>query len=154
MKEYGMFWKNYVNFTGKSTRKEFWIARLVNFAVVLFIILMWIFYVYTTLMSVNKVYGLKTALMISMLLNTWLPNFWTVVTIIPTWAVSIRRFRDAGIGWYWVVPIKISELVLARYLGYPNAGILLAIVAIIEIILMCRPSKTVVSEAGDNEEKE
>ena len=33
MEEYINFWKNYVNFSGRSTRREFWLPVLFNFVI-------------------------------------------------------------------------------------------------------------------------
>lgn len=73
-----LFFIRYVDFGGRSTRSEYWFA-----------------YLFTGLVS-----GLLTSLIPDL---AWI---WSVATLIPNIAISIRRMHDAGkSGWYLLMSL-------------------------------------------------
>ncbi|MDO1604748.1 DUF805 domain-containing protein [Lactobacillus sp. YT155] len=141
MKEYGMFWKNYVNFTGKSTRKEFWIPMLFNIVVIFMLVV-------SLRLSESSIDSTELIGTMALIYGVFL-----IALFIPSLAVTVRRFRDAGFGWYWVIIFIVINRFTEVFAEYTIFTVIGLACWIIEIIMLCQPSKTVVSEAGDNEEK-
>ncbi|MBQ9429638.1 MAG: DUF805 domain-containing protein [Clostridia bacterium] len=101
MNEYIAMWKNYVNFTDRTSRKGYWMAFLFN-------------------CIAGLVLGIL-AMLTSKL--AFLGYIYSLATIVPGVAITIRRLRDAGLHW-----AKI-------FLGLiPVAG------EIILIVLLCKPT--------------
>ncbi|MFI3170656.1 MAG: DUF805 domain-containing protein [Faecalibacterium sp.] len=87
MKEYLAMWKNYANFTGRSTRSEYFLALLCNFIVsYLFVFLATQF----DLMPIASLYGF--------------------LVFLPSLALQIRRLRDAGKSWAWALLLPVPLL--------------------------------------------
>ena len=81
MGAYGAFWRNYFNFSGRSTRSEFWVPYILNIVI---------------------------ALVLGFLAGPQSSHWWTapfgiatvvfgLLIIIPMWALIIRRVRDTGV---------------------------------------------------------
>jgi len=100
MTEFVNFWKNYVNFSDRTTRRGYWMAYL--FLVIVAIVV--------------AIIAVATGF-------TLLSTLWSLAILVPSLAMTIRRFRDAGKGWpniFWVfLPI----------IGW-----------IIYLIILCKPS--------------
>lgn len=95
--------RKYAEFTGRASRLEFW----------------W-FALFSTLVSL----GLSS-------IFPGLAGAWFFAVLLPSFAVSVRRLRDAGLGWQWLF-----------FLLLPVVG------AIILIVLYAQPS-TVATEAAE-----
>ncbi len=79
IESYKAFWKNYVNFSGKAGRPEFWWSCLCNIIVSAIITI------------VGTVVGLPI-----------LGSIFSLAILIPSLSVTIRRLRDAGFHWAWI----------------------------------------------------
>ncbi len=80
-KEYVDMWKRWSDFDGKSNVKDFWMAWLVNFIIIL---------VFTSLGFAADFF-------------TYIYGLYSLALIIPGWAIMIRRFHDTNrSGWYWL----------------------------------------------------
>lgn len=79
MKEYKAMWKNYVNFTDRTTVRGYWMAALFNFiaAIVLYII----------------------SLIIRL---DFLSYLYSLAVILPGIGLTVRRLRDGGKRWTWI----------------------------------------------------
>lgn len=141
MKEYLLFWKNYFNFKSKSTRKEFWIPEGANVIV------------QTLLACLTLIIPLTIGNLFYMKFYNVSVLVWTInmiiyifrwIILIPTWAVSIRRFRDAGVKWYWCLPIEIAiSAFMTLTNSYTPLQILLLIIgAGFLIFVFCKPSNS------------
>ncbi|UQN10708.1 DUF805 domain-containing protein [Deinococcus sp. QL22] len=95
---------NYANLRGRARRREYWMFTLVVFILAVVIAL-----IEAALgLATDTTYGPLSVLL-------------TVVTFIPTLAVSIRRMHDTGrSGWWAIVPILI--LVLACFDSEPGTN--------------------------------
>lgn len=80
MKEYVAMWTRYFDFGGVSTRREYWMAVLMNIIV-------------TAILS--AIAAAAPAL-------TVLTSIYALAVLIPSLALTIRRLRDAGKGWGWI----------------------------------------------------
>ena len=79
MKYYKNVFKNYFNFSGRSSRSEYWLFQLFNF------IFLFIF----------GLIGIKIVIVL-----------YYLVIIIPSFSVAIRRVHDCNkSGWFVLVPI-------------------------------------------------
>ena len=98
--EYIAMWKNYVNFNDRTNVRGYWMAWLWNFVASLVLVLL------------------------ARLLNTTaLSSLYALAALIPGLAISVRRLRDSGKQWTYLLFALI-----------PIAG------AIILIIQLCKPS--------------
>ena len=69
------YWKNYANFKGRTTVRDYWMAFLVNFIIG----------------TILGIIGIEI-----------LTSIYGIATIIPGLAICVRRLRDAGKGWGWI----------------------------------------------------
>lgn len=83
MKWYLKVLRDYAKFNGRARRSEFWY-----------------FILFTLLISLSlEVIGLLVHFM-------WLDTIYTLATLIPTIAVSVRRMHDVGkSGWFNLIPV-------------------------------------------------
>ena len=80
MKEYLDMWKNYANFSGRTSVRGYWMAVLFN-------------------MIVTFVIGLVVSLLH---LPEIVTTIYSLAIMIPGLAITVRRLRDAGQGWGWI----------------------------------------------------
>lgn len=87
---YRSFWRNYFNFTGRSTREDFWWVMLGH--TIIYCLLGGAFLMFAP----GAIQGI-----------TWffvgLLGLFSLVILIPNLALMIRRMRDAGIYWLWIL---------------------------------------------------
>ncbi|GMA28552.1 DUF805 domain-containing protein [Arenivirga flava] len=82
------FFRGYAEFTGTSRRSEFWWAIL-----------------FTVLVSAGL--GIVSGGLVTGpaaverfgATDSWAVSLWSLVTLVPTLAITVRRLRDAGYGW-------------------------------------------------------
>ena len=115
-KAYKKYWMGYVDFTGRSSRSDYWLAVLANTIVT--IILFSIVIVVTVFDSPNSHYH------IIFILLYLLAMLYFFATYIPSIALQVRRLRDAGFHW---------ALIFLRYA--PVIG------DIVLLVLFCQPTK-------------
>lgn len=96
MKEYISMWQNFANFQDTASVRDYWMAYLVNFVIGLVI---------------GTVAGLIPAL-------SFVASLYSLATLIPGLAISVRRLNDAGYTWkslLWVLcPLVGWIIVLVR----------------------------------------
>jgi uncharacterized membrane protein YhaH (DUF805 family) len=96
--------KNYAEFTGRATRKEYWMFFLFNILISIGLSI-----VGSVLSSI-----LKTD-------QTILSNIYSLAVLVPGIAVAIRRMHDTGRnGWWCIVPI--AGLIFACEPSQPSAN--------------------------------
>ena len=99
---YKNFFKNYVEFTGRSTRPDYWWVWLGNF---ILSIPFWIIYFYTvflsTVMDSVSDSASEATFMIFGLVAIIYAIFYLAI-LVPTLALSVRRLRDAGFHWAFI----------------------------------------------------
>ena len=99
---YKNFFKNYAEFTGRSTRPDFWWVWLGN---LILSIPFWIIYFYTVFLSavMDSVSdsASEAAFMIFGLVAIIYAIFYLAI-LGPTLALSVRRLRDAGFHWAFI----------------------------------------------------
>ena len=115
-KAYKKYWMGYFDFTGRSTRSDYWLVVLANTIVT--IILFSILIVVIVFDSPDSPYHVILTLLY-LLVMTYFP-----ASFIPSIALQVRRLRDAGYHW---------ALIFLRF-AFVIGGIVL-------LILFCQPTK-------------
>ena len=115
-KAYKKYWMGYVDFTGRSSRSDYWLAVLANTIVT--IILFSILIVVTVFDSPDSPYHIILNIL-SLLVMTYFP-----ASFIPSIAIQVRRLRDAGYHW---------ALIFLRFA--------FVIGDIVLLVLFCQPTK-------------
>ena len=100
---YKNFFKGYAEFTGRSTRSDYWWVWLGNF---ILSIPFWIIYFYTVFLSavmdsVDDSVSEATFMVLGLVVIIYAVFFLAI--LVPTLALSVRRLRDAGFHWAFIV---------------------------------------------------
>lgn len=97
MQEYLAMWKNYANFSDRTSVRGYWMAFLFNFVISLAL---------GFLRSAIPALGL-------------LAGLYSIAALIPGIALTVRRLRDAGKYWTWIfislIPL-VGEIILIVFL--------------------------------------
>ena len=84
---YKLYWENYTNFTDRTRCSGFWYAILMNFLISIGV----------SLLSFIPILGYILAIA------------WSLATIIPTLAITVRRLKDTGKDWpyifFYLIPL-------------------------------------------------
>ena len=119
MKGFVDFWKGYVNFKDRTTRKDFWMAML--FIIIIGAIIGMIFPGKTV-----DYQGIK------IVQNSIVSIIWSLITFLPSLALEIRRLHDINKSGWWVL------IALIQIIG-----------AIVLIVFFCQKSVTENNEYGE-----
>ena len=95
---YKNFFKGYAEFTGRSTRPDYWWVWLGNF---ILSIPFWIIYFYTVFLSTVMDSASEATFMVFGLVVIIYAIFYLAI-LVPTLALSVRRLRDAGFHWAFI----------------------------------------------------
>ena len=91
---YKSFWRNYSNFSGMATRKEYWITMLINF--ILYFVVTFVFGgIGAVLSNVNED--------LAMIVTLVGVGGFCLGIIIPTFSILTRRFHDGNHSGWWVL---------------------------------------------------
>ena len=90
---YKNFFKGYADFTGRSTRSDFWWVWLMNS--ILFLLL----YIFWFQMTLNDAGGTDPILGVA-IISVYM--ILAIVLFTPSLAVKVRRLRDAGLHWAFI----------------------------------------------------
>lgn len=107
---YKKFWNNYTNFSGISSRSDYWFAWLMNSIIYLIAII--ILGIYISIAGLHGNYsevtsnsGVDFNLQISGVfvpVMFWIIFIFSLAIFLPSLAISIRRLRDAGFHWAFI----------------------------------------------------
>ena len=99
---YKNFFKNYAEFTGRSTRSDYWWVWLGNFilSIPFWIIYFYIVYLSTVMDSVSD--SASEAIFMVFGLVAIIYAVFYLAILVPTLALSVRRLRDAGFHWAFI----------------------------------------------------
>ena len=115
-KAYKKYWMGYFDFTGRSSRSDYWLVVLANTIVT--IILFSILIVVIVFDSPDSPYHIILNILY-LLVMTYFP-----ASFIPSIAIQVRRLRDAGFHW------ALIFLHFASFIG-----------DIVLLVLCCQPTK-------------
>jgi uncharacterized membrane protein YhaH (DUF805 family) len=119
------FWKNYVNFTGTATRSDYWWNVLWNFIISAVLGLLF-FLSFIPQMSEIQEYGSAGSLSAFTIIMLITSILYALAIILPWWALTARRLKDAGFPW---------ALVFINFVPYAGA---------IAVFILCQfPTKKV-----------
>ncbi|MDU9418277.1 DUF805 domain-containing protein [Staphylococcus lloydii] len=94
---YKLFWKNYVNFTGRSRRSEYWYTVLWHIIVCIPGILLLVGGVIGLIMGLIDNNTNASSVSVLCLIIGWIYlAVYGLATLIPNYALLIRRFHDTG----------------------------------------------------------
>lgn len=101
MKEYLAMWKNYANFSGRTSVRGYWMAFLFNFII-----------------------GLVLGFIVIALPDlSFISSLYSLAALIPGIALCVRRIRDTGKKWTWIfisfVPL-VGSIILIVLLCKPS----------------------------------
>ncbi|WP_056951100.1 DUF805 domain-containing protein [Lacticaseibacillus nasuensis] len=142
------FFANYVNFTGKSNRREFWWTTL--FETVFLVILLFsagAIVVQHVLKVINSGHFAKGSGLSDLLGGSVVALIILLVVMIilllPSLALTIRRFRDAGVS--WMVYVALVLIGIASVLIFSNnsavSSVVTGLVSTAMIIIELLPTK-------------
>ncbi|MGR4009348.1 DUF805 domain-containing protein [Leucobacter sp. 1207-22] len=134
------FFKNYVNFSGRASRSEYWYAQLFLFLVGLIpAILMFIGFAGIAAAAFGSEYGNNAAVVagggtvVLAVIGGILVGLFTLATIIPSIAIGWRRLHDANLpGTLWLLNLA-SMIPVVNYVGW--------LASIAYLVLTIFPSK-------------
>ena len=103
MNEYVAMWKNFANFSDRTSRRGYWMAFLINFIIGL---------VLSVIIAIIPKFG-------------FISTIYGLAVLIPSLAIAVRRLRDAGKHWGWIfitlVP-AVGWIILIIMLCKPSAS--------------------------------
>ena len=117
LKAYKKYWQGYVDFSGVTSRKDYWLAVLANWLVLM--ILSCIGGVLAGVQSSGQSSGSASALMIL----SYVILAFSLANILPALAIIVRRLRDAGCSWgniFWLFLPFIGAIILIVLLCKPK----------------------------------
>ena len=99
---YKNFFKNYAEFTGRSSRPDYWWVWLGN---LILSIPFWIIYFYTVFLSIvmdsiDDSVSEATFMVLGLVVIIY--AIFYLAILVPTLALSVRRLRDAGFHWAFI----------------------------------------------------
>ena len=99
---YKNFFKNFAEFTGRSTRPDYWWVWLGN---LILSIPFWIIYFYTVFLSIvmdsiDDSVSEATFMVLGLVVIIY--AIFYLAILVPTLALSVRRLRDAGFHWAFI----------------------------------------------------
>ena len=118
MSEYINMWKNFANFSDRTTKRGYWMAVL--FGIIASVILI----VLERILGIGGYKSVSTSSSFNISVTTGiLSNIYSLAALIPGLSITVRRLRDAGKTW------KNLFLLLIPLVG-----------AIIVIVQLCKAS--------------
>lgn len=114
---YKNYWKNYFNFTGRTTRSGYWWVVLMNVIISVALMVGFVAAVMAAIVGLgDKIdtnassseffHQLLAAGGIGIILLFFVLGIWVVLNIIPNIAITVRRIRDTGLsGWTYLISL-------------------------------------------------
>lgn len=132
---YKLLFTNYINFSGKSSRAEYWWVQLINFIIeiILFILSVIVF---------TSIIKDASGILIGLIIGYLLVSIYGLVILIPSIALAVRRYRDAGVSPWWLLVIAISSFMLLIMSDLSNIFYIIGmIISMIGLVITILPSK-------------
>lgn len=119
LESYKQFWKRYVDFEGRTTRKEYW-ETIVLHHIILGILVLPFFLLFISIWSYTFYFGRRPSHHFFIFgLISWITGFvYILAGSIPIYALAVRRLRDAGIHWGFIFLCIIPYIGSFVMLGY------------------------------------
>jgi uncharacterized membrane protein YhaH (DUF805 family) len=169
LESYKLYWKNYVNFRGRTPRRGYWWVQLWNLIIgVVLVVIMFAVGAGTIMSGATSMlgssfsgYGDPSGMLgglfsgsVAIAIISVISLAFSVANIIPGLALSVRRLHDTGRRWPWIfimfAPVIftfILALIAAATTSLGALGVMAIlspivslVVLVIWIILMCLPT--------------
>lgn len=101
------FFGNYVNFTGRSTRREFWWWTLWQ---ALLAVIYWAIVI--GVVGISAIEKGSASLIASMLGFILVALLFSLSILLPSIAIAVRRFRDAGVHWGVYLALQVATVLV------------------------------------------
>ena len=126
IRAYKNFFKGYADFTGRSTRSDFWWVWLMNSILFLPLFIFWF------QMALNDTGGTDPILGVA-IISVYM--ILAIVLFTPSLAVKVRRLRDAGLHWAFIFLyfVPMGGIALLVLLAMPSKEV--------EIVTINRPKE-------------
>ncbi|MGT2948757.1 DUF805 domain-containing protein [Streptococcus devriesei] len=152
---YKKFWTNYVNFTGRTSRTDYWWAVLCNvllvmpFASAITSIYYLNYYEYMGRLYNGDIDSLAidttpNLFTVDIIILTVIVLLFYLAILVPNLAISVRRLRDAGFHWSLIfIPVGAAVFSLLMLVPFLRAivFVLVGFANIFYTILLCQPTK-------------
>ena len=95
---YAKFWKGYVDFTGRSSRSDYWWPVLVN------VIIMFLVALLIPLIGASTGFdsNISPATLTMVIMVSFVFGVYALAIFLPSIAILVRRLRDAGFHWAFI----------------------------------------------------
>ena len=134
IKAYIDFWKRAFDFSGRSTRPDYWWVYLINVIISTILVVGFVLIPFFSNVSHNPAILNDSTEIQKMILKYMSPiMIFSLIELIPQLSLQIRRLRDAGFHPAWVL---LSYIGLIRILA-----IFSLIGSIVLLIMSCQPTK-------------
>ena len=129
---YKAFWKNYFNFTGRASRREFWFVVLWN--VIIGAVLgfgLGLSFVGMMASAVSYGDGFSASTVFVSLFGGLLAIY-SLAALIPSLSLSVRRYHDTGLSGWWFVGLYVVNLVIE----WTTSGLVWSVIGLLVSIVM------------------
>lgn len=135
-KAYGYYWKNAFKYQATSTRADYWWPVLMNVIIYAILCLLMMASGISSIGSLiqGTTEGLGTVVILAII-----TMIFSIATIFPSIAISVRRVRDAGLSGWFVLGIWLVSIILGNVDNEFCTG-LMAVLEIIFLVITCLPS--------------
>ena len=120
--------RRYVDFDGRSRRKEFWMFSLLN--IIVYAVLIGIgfgrFPLAAILSNDPDIFTGTPEMSTLTIISLILLGIWALVMLVPSVAVTVRRLHDRNISWWWYLGLIVLSLI--PVVGFGAAIAMLVIV--------------------------
>lgn len=165
---YKLFWKNYVNFTGRSRRSEYWYTILWHIIVSIPGLLLIFGGVLGAIMGLMNSSNTASGVSVVCLIFGWIYlAVYSLAILIPNYALLIRRFHDTGrtmvmpiIIFAWSIIMSFLPNIISVHISNSNSftGLIIIMIlyivsivlAIYQIVICCLDSEREHNKYGDS----
>jgi uncharacterized membrane protein YhaH (DUF805 family) len=108
MKLYLKVFKNYANFKGRASRREYWVFSLINALILL--ILFWLCNLLFTYSGELETGLLNTVLNVATIIFIFALIIFILGLIVPSYALFVRRVHDSGRSGWHAIPLLVMPI--------------------------------------------
>ena len=126
------FWKNYFNFTGRASRREYWFVILWN--VIIGAVLgfgLGLSFVGMMASAVSFGDGFSASIVFASFFGGLLAIY-SLLAFIPTLSLSVRRYHDTGLSGWWFAGLYVVNLIIV----WAASGLFWSVISLLISIVM------------------
>ncbi|MDE5977346.1 MAG: DUF805 domain-containing protein [Turicibacter sp.] len=145
---YRSFWRNYFNFMGNASRREYWyfivwnliISVILGFGLTLSCIAL-------AVSAFNFGQGFTAAIVFAFLFGGLLSLYW-IATFIPMISLSVRRYHDTGLSGWWFIGFYLISFVLSVGTSGLLWNVISCLISIVSVVITVLPTNYFVKNKG------